>query len=1019
MRRGGRAARSVSSDRVRADRAGLDTERERTSSLQRRSPRDHLPSTRSPFQSRKKLTPEAAPNSEPSTPGRTAELTPTSPLSPLPLESLSPLPSTPGSLAYSFTDSLLSIQSQATLSPYSINPAIIISQEPADQFSELNTSETQQTHENKLSTSDMAGVEGDIVEPVGTTTALKLEDEVFRKVQLVTTACMPGPKDRKAPRFRGKHVLDFATTLEDLAITCGITQEELPGYVLRYCSREVRNVLINDDEFKGRDWSSARARLIYLYESQTPKFKVSARKLRRFVKKHKKSRLIKNRKTLDEYRNKFILLLGDLVERKEFAENEANNLFFWGLPYRVRNAIGPMLVNDREEGYKITKSMPPSIDAALRAARAYYSSDDINRFDSDGSDEDGENSDTDSDADSEAGESLSGSDTDSSGHSLEKRRKKKKLNKKKKSRRDSYNSEDSSDESEREKKKKKAKGKKKANKIEDIEARLTRKMDELTTRLLADRQPSVVAALPPQTNIYPPVAGVYSAVGASMGWSQDRKCYICGKADGQGLNHRFGVKSCPETERLVRDGLLKFSPVDGRMVRPDGRELPRLQDLQNGLAAFLRAETQMAAPAAGGGVWPGRDAPPHQSASGVRECMMIGLYKDDEPVVGSDKYTVTSFAGAYDAMPAVTRSKGKEVNRSARIEEISDDEGPTRNTTPKVVSDKIPILGTSGRDVSTNKYPVHPANTEDAWRAAQKARGKDRAPNDTEKVAGVESSPFRSTTKNPVRFTSNLQESVDVEAIQNQILETKLTMSLRDVLAMSPHLQKRLGSLVKTRREFETHTSKVGAVECFEGEASDRHSASLPGMALQMTFDRSEDLGHLLERYADVIVVQRTRLFAMASGLVEVVFGNRRATFLVDTGSELNLVSRSLWEATSVPVDKDGSRWSLKGLGGEDVPLLGCCLNAPVQLGGKNFDHHFFVCSSDKGRHDGILGQPWFEWFSASIEYSRGGSVTLQVFASGDREGAHVKVPIVRAEDPRNSEKLVMTSQLAVGSYFQ
>lgn len=371
-------------------------------------------------------------------------------------------------------------------------------------------------------------------------------------------------------------------------------------------------------------------------------------------------------------------------------------------------------------------------------------------------------------------------------------------------------------------------------------------------------------------------------------------------------------------------------------------------------------------------------------------------------------------------MPAVTRSKGKEVEHMARIEEVREDDIQPRKTpadaTPSAKAQKPGAVGNN-----TPTYRPHHSNTEEAWKASLKDRYKTRVEDVSE---GREDPRHRVTSKtSPVRFTSDLQESVSVEAIQEQILGTMLTISLRDVLAMSPHLQKRLGSLVKTRREHEPRVVKAAEacdMTCLDAEACIEALAEDGSGAAHLTYDRSsESLDDLLTRYADAIVLKRTRLFAMTSGLVEVVFGSQRATFLVDTGSELNLVSRRLWEASKLEVDRDGARWSLKGLGGENVPLIGCCRDAPLQMGGKNFDHHFFVCETDKARYDGILGQPWFEWFSASIQYSRAGSVFLQAYTTGDKDGASASVPIVKPEHPRNADRLVLTSQASMPMSFR
>ncbi|OJT10002.1 hypothetical protein TRAPUB_13515 [Trametes pubescens] len=362
------------------------------------------------------------------------------------------------------------------------------------------------------------------------------------------------------------------------------------------------------------------------------------------------------------------------------------------------------------------------------------------------------------------------------------------------------------------------------------------------------------------------------------------------------------------------------------------------------------------------------------------------------------------------------------MDRLARIEEVvEDDEGA--KTAQGTSKEKIPVLG-STREAPQRKYPPHPSNTEEAWKTAQRERCKTRVKDEPEVSSKKETETSRvrmSSKTTPVRFTSEVQESVSLDAVQEQILNTRLTISLRDVLAMSPYLQKKLGNLVRTRREYEPRSVQDGeacALTCFDVSVRSEQSGEEPGSA-KMEYGRNEDLEKLLDRYANAIVLRRTRLYAMSSGLVHVVFGGQRAVFLVDTGSELNLVSRHMWEASGLKVDKDGARWSLKGLGGEDVPLLGCSRDAPVQLGGKNFDHHFFVCSTDKGRrYDGIIGQPWLEWYAVNIGYSRGGEVTLEAFIMGDRDGASISVPIVKAEDPRNFDHLVLTSQACHGPDF-
>jgi len=50
---------------------------------------------------------------------------------------------------------------------------------------------------------------------------------------------------------------------------------------------------------------------------------------------------------------------------------------------------------------------------------------------------------------------------------------------------------------------------------------------------------------------------------------EDRKCIICDRYN----SHRPGVHGCPEVNRLVDEGLAKFTP-SGQLMRPDGSDLP-------------------------------------------------------------------------------------------------------------------------------------------------------------------------------------------------------------------------------------------------------------------------------------------------------------------------------------------------------------------------------------------------------------------------------------------------------------
>jgi len=82
---------------------------------------------------------------------------------------------------------------------------------------------------------------------------------------------------------------------------------------------------------------------------------------------------------------------------------------------------------------------------------------------------------------------------------------------------------------------------------------------------------------------------------------------------------------------------------------------------------------------------------------------------------------------------------------------------------------------------------------------------------------------------------------------------------------------------------------------------------------------------------------------------------------MIDTGSELNLMSQDFYVKTNLAVNLDGTRWSLKGINGRPVPLGGCIRNTEIKISGRRFDHHIFISREGTGKQEIILGQPWLQ----------------------------------------------------------
>jgi predicted aspartyl protease len=69
----------------------------------------------------------------------------------------------------------------------------------------------------------------------------------------------------------------------------------------------------------------------------------------------------------------------------------------------------------------------------------------------------------------------------------------------------------------------------------------------------------------------------------------------------------------------------------------------------------------------------------------------------------------------------------------------------------------------------------------------------------------------------------------------------------------------------------------------------------MEGSRLQLLYNTQEDVHEILERYTSAVSLQAAPLFAMATGHFEGLMAGHNVVFMVDTGSELNLMSEGFY----------------------------------------------------------------------------------------------------------------------------
>jgi len=175
-------------------------------------------------------------------------------------------------------------------------------------------------------------------------------------------------------------------------------------------------------------------------------------------------------------------------------------------------------------------------------------------------------------------------------------------------------------------------------------------------------------------------------------------------------------------------------------------------------------------------------------------------------------------------------------------------------------------------------------------------------------------------------FTSDIQEMYDLDKIiREKVNKTIVQLELGELLALSAFLQKSVSNLTKTWCEYNTKPVVANVVEVLEEMDVDEEIAteliggyesddeefyqSLPvtdtftnlGYVeswVGLEFDKAtKNKEEIMIRYASAVKIHPSPqpLFAMITGRFRGKFASLDVIFMVDTGSELNLMSQEFY----------------------------------------------------------------------------------------------------------------------------
>ncbi|KIJ30712.1 hypothetical protein M422DRAFT_267761 [Sphaerobolus stellatus SS14] len=451
------------------------------------------------------------------------------------------------------------------------------------------------------------------------------------------------------------------------------------------------------------------------------------------------------------------------------------------------------------------------------------------------------------------------------------------------------------------------------------------------------------------------------------------RCFICGLTG----THQLHPRHCPETKNLLNEGLIKFDVDKRRYTLLEGSDLPILPASVGSVAAYLRqqASTKTASTS---------NVSLMFGASQALGGQIIGISAEDYNQYLGSAVTRTGHNTSNRADPYKRpEANGKPQNLPGAAKKMSTD-------VPATV--QIPASNPQPKP-QVNIPPPPPINTREGWKES-------RGNKDVNMKDDLKRGP-------QFHFTSDVQEQASVENIERFILDQTVSLSLHNILGVSPALQKRIQELMKTRHKYVT---KTGEYDLYSPEAeqllSQNHTASTSEAHLSRKIryvPETDEFQKLLVRHSNAVALHTFKLLAMTTGIFLAKLYSHTVKFMVDCGSELNLFPDRLLSLPGMTLDYEGSKWSLKGVNGGPSQLRGCSMDTEIELGGHRFDHHFFVTQEDMTNHDVILGQPWLQGYTARMDYDREGMMTLQLWKDGDRSHRPtISVVLTRPDNARN-----------------
>jgi hypothetical protein len=787
-----------------------------------------------------------------------------------------------------------------------------------------------------------------------------------------TPELMPLLGQKSAPaKFHGRYdeVKYFLRHYNQLCKGYNVSDVEKCERIIDYCSSRVVQLIEALPSYISKNWTKLQADILAYFDADLKETRFIRRDLLSLTRqwKHKN---INSLTTWKRYERKFITIAGWLYAKGKITDDQQSAYFWNGINKRLRSKIEAKLSNASGSiPLDVTTAFPMS--EVKKIAEVLF---ERNRFDLELADSDSEipiqENDTDSDSDSSSDDTSDESDTDRKYRKKQKTKKKtKKSVNEKRSHKVKWDSDDEDIKDTIKKSSKKvleekdSKQRKPAKVVDEVES-LIRKMKKLsidddeygiTFYKAFKLDPDIVHFIKPPNLTPPPKPSTSRSnnpypTSNTFPMNGPISCYGCGTKG-------HGMSSCPQISELVASGTITYDD-NRKIVLRDGSLIRRFTN-----ETFVQAIKRLTG-----------NGPKSNFIALQQSCSDYSESEEEDndvfviPVSDDDDYEIRS-----DEVRVMEAERYPHKIKTARKEALEGVYPPSRkgkeNVKPPQVIPPIPThpvrpgplkaqTRSQGQPFTTpiNSRPrAQPLNRETEFRKAQPIPVDVRTKrniqvdfdNDVEMKDGQKKYPRKqSDPKNaddkdaysrpkPQLRQSEISASISNNQVVHNILETPITLKVKEVLGSSREVSERFSEMIKRKNIKEPTVANLG--ESIVASTQARTQEFL--IELPMECD------------------------------------NRSFSAIIDTGSQLNVLSKSAWRRfIKRPMDVSKAMTMRDANGGEGV-LRGLVSSVPLTCGRVQTTANFYV--GDSAPFDVLLGRPWQRGNRVTIDERHDGTYLL------------------------------------------